>query len=285
MKRMKRLYPGLAVLLITAALPLTSGAQLLKNLVNNMKPTTANKTPGQPGYGAAAHKPSISPADSAAAIKAFMTSTGGSGLLFQYHVIYTFKGKNNKDSTSSDTLSTAVTDGHNIRTDLGVLGGKMQVLGHASMPRYSVLVYPDSKTFVFNIIDTAAINSGGSMVYQAVKVGNERVLGYNCIHSRLTIYPAGVKSGGTTEDIWTSVDVPGYADLKKLALNQSVTPKMMQTLEQAGCGGSFVKVEMQSKIVSMDMQLITAERKNFPASMFQIPPGYTQKSSSNPFGR
>jgi hypothetical protein len=144
-----------------------------------------------------------------------MTSTGGSGLLFQYHVIYTFKGKNNKDSTSSDTLSTAVTDGHNIRTDLGVLGGKMQVLGHASMPRYSVLVYPDSKTFVFNIIDTAAINSGGSMVYQAVKVGNERVLGYNCIHSRLTIYPAGVKSGGTTEDIWTSVDVPGYADLKK----------------------------------------------------------------------
>jgi hypothetical protein len=214
-----------------------------------------------------------------------MTSTGGSGLLFQYHLTYTFKGKNNKDSTSSDTLSTAVTDGHNIRADLDLLGTRMQVLGHAGMPRYSVRVFPDSKTFVFNIIDTTAINSGGGMVYQVAKVGNERVLGYDCIHSRMTTYPAGVKSGGTTEDIWTSVDVPGYAELKKLALNQNVTPKMMEALEQAGCGGSFVKMEIQSKIISMDMELIAAQRMNFPASMFQIPPGYTQKNSSNPFAR
>jgi hypothetical protein len=275
MQRMKRIYTGLAVILMMAALPLASGAQMLKNLVTNMKPGTAYGKP----------KPSISAADSAAAIKAFMTSTGGSGLLYQYHVIYTFKGKNNKDSTSSDTLSTAITDGHNIRADLDLLGTRMQVLGHAGMPRYSVRVFPDSKTFVFNIIDTAAINSGGGMVYQVTKVGNERVLGYNCIHSRMTIYPAGVKSGGTTEDIWTSVDVPGYADFRNLALNQNVTPKMMQALEQAGCGGSFVKAQMQSKIISMDMQLIAAERKNFPAAMFQIPPGYTQKSSANPFAR
>jgi len=275
MQRMKRIYTGLAVILMMAALPLASGAQMLKNLVTNMKPGTAYGKP----------KPSISAADSAAAIKAFMTSTGGSGLLYQYHVIYTFKGKNNKDSTSSDTLSTAITDGHNIRTDLDLLGTRMQVLGHAGMPRYSVRVFPDSKTYIFNIIDTAAINSGGGMVYQVTKVGNERVLGYNCIHSRMTIYPAGVKSGGTTEDIWTSVDVPGYADFRNLALNQNVTPKMMQALEQAGCGGSFVKAQMQSKIISMDMQLIAAERKNFPAAMFQIPPGYTQKSSANPFAR
>ena len=282
---MKRIYIGLAVVLMTAALPLTSGAQILKNLVNNMKPTTANRSPGQPGTPYGKPKPSISPADSAAAIKSFMTGTGGSGLLYQYHVIYTFKGKNNKDSTSSDTLSTAVTDGHNICTDFGILGTRMQVLGHAGMPLYSVRVFPESKSYVFNIIDTAAINSGGGMVFQVAKVGNERVLGYNCIHSKMTIYPAGANASATTEDIWTSVDVPGYADLKNLALNQNVTPKMTQALEQAGCGGSFVKVEMQSKIISMDMQLITAERKSFPASMFQIPPGYTQKSSGNPFAR
>jgi hypothetical protein len=307
---MKRICIGVAVVLMTAALPLTSGAQLLKNLVNNMKQNIANKSPGQTGTSSGKpdsgsrgkgsydstyltqllakannSKPSISPADSAAAIKSFMTSTGGSGLYYQYHVVYIFKGKNNKDSAVSDTLTTAVTDGHNIRTDLGMLGVRMQVLGHAGMPRYSVRVFPESKTFVFNIIDTAAINSGGGMVYQVAKVGNERVLGYNCIHSKLTIYPAGVKSGGTTEDIWTSTDVPGYADLKKLALNQNVTPKMMQALEQAGCGGSFVKMELQSKAISMDMQLITAERRNFPASMFQIPQGFSQKSSANPFAR
>jgi hypothetical protein len=286
MKRMKGIYTGLAVILMTAALPRMSDAQVLKNLVDNMKSTTSNKSPGQPGTGTAygRSKPSISPADSAAAIKSFMTSTGGSGQLYQYRVNYTFKGKNNKDSTSSDTLSTAVTDGHNIHTDLGVFGVRMQVIGHAGMPRYSVSLYPDSKTYVFNIIDTAAINSGGGMVYQVTKVGNERVLNYNCIHSRMTIYAGGPKSAGTMEDIWTSTEVPGYADFKKLALNQNVTPKMMQALEEAGCGGAFVKMEMQSKTFSMDMQLITAGRKNFPASLFQIPPGYTQRSSANPFG-
>lgn len=282
---MKSVFTWLSLALMTAMVPVSTDAQMLKNLVNNMKTGAPNKSTGQPGTLYGKSKPSISPADSAAAIKAFMTSTGGSGLFYQYHVVYTFKGKNNKDSTSNDTLSTAVSDGHNMCADLGLLGSRMRVLGHAGMPRYSVRVFPDSKTYVFNIIDTAALNSGGGMVYQVTKVGNERVLGYNCIHSRMTIYPAGVKSGGTTEDMWTSVDVPGYAELKKLALNQNVTPKMMQALEEAGCGGSFVKMEMQSKIISMDMQLITAERKNFPASMFQIPQGYTLKSSTNPFAR
>ena len=281
---MRAVFTWLSLALMTATVPVSSDAQVLKNLLDNMKQPGASKASGQPGPTYSHAKPSISPADSAAAIKNFMSGTGGSGLLYQYRVVYTFK-KGNKDSTSSDTLSTAVTDGHNIRTDLNFVGARMQVIGLAGMPRYSVRVFPDSKTYIFNIIDTAAINSGGGMVYQVTKIGSERVLGYNCIHSRMAIYPAGAKSAGTTEDIWTSVDVPGYADFKKLALNQNATPKMTQALEEAGCGGSFVKVEMQSKIISMDMQLITAERKNFPASMFQIPPGYTQKSSANPFAR
>jgi Domain of unknown function (DUF4412) len=276
---MKCAYTWLAIALMTAAVPLSSDAQLLKNLVNNMKQNIA----GKPATGAGkTEKPSISPADSAAAIKSFMTGTGGSGLLYQYRVVYTFKGRNGKDSISSDTLSTAVTDGHNVRTDLGMLGSRMQVLGHAGMPRYSVILYPDSKSYVFNIVDTAAINAGGSMTYQVVKVGSETVLGYNCTHSKLTIFSAGQKSG-ITEDIWTSTAVPGYAELKKMFLNQNITPKMMQALEAAGCDGSFVKMDMQTKTFSMDMQLITADRKTFPASMFQIPAGYTQGAPPNPF--
>jgi hypothetical protein len=59
--------------------------------------------------------------------------------------------------------------------------------------------------------------------------------------------------------------------------NQNVTPKMMQALEVAGCDGSFVKMDMQSKNFSMDMLLVTAGRRDFPASMFEIPAGYTQQ--------
>ena len=297
----------MAIMLIAAIHPLPSRAQFLKTLMNNAKQTMAGKTTsqavpanGKPDSSAQAKpaaydstyltqlmakmnkpKPSISPADSAAAIKSFMTGTGGSGTLYQYHVIYTFKVKN-KDSTSSDTLSTAITDGHNTRTDMGMLGMQMQVLGHAGMPHYSIILYPQHKTYVFNIIDTAAINSGDATTYQVVKIGNETVLGYKCVHSRMTLITAGSKEG-ITEDIWTSQDVPGYALLKQMISFQHATPKMMQAMDQAGCGGFFVKMDMQSKNISMDMQLITAARKDFPASMFQIPSGYTAASSQSMF--
>jgi hypothetical protein len=159
---------------------------------------------------------------------------------------------------------------------MGMTEMRMQVLGHAGMPRYSVFLYPESKTYVFNIIDTAAINSGGGMTYQVVKVGNETVAGYNCTHSKLTIF-AGGQTSGITEDIWTSTAVPGYTELKKLMFNQNMTPKMMQALQAAGCDGSFVKMDMQSKTFSMEMLLVTAGRRDFPASMFEIPAGYTQQ--------
>lgn len=272
---MKRVCVWLAFMLMTAAVPISSDAQVLKNLLNNMKQPGAPKASGQPGPSYPRAKPSISPADSAAAIKSFMTGTGGSGLLYQYRLVYTFK-RNNKDSTSSDTLSTAITDSHNVRTDMGMMGTKMQVLGHGGMPRYSIFLYPESKTYVFNIVDTAAINSGGGMTYQVVKVGNETISGYNCTHSKLTIF-AGGQTAGVTEDIWTSTGVPGYTELKKLMLNQNVTPKMMQALEAAGCDGSFVKMDVQSKTFSMDMLLVTAGHRDFPASMFEIPAGYVQQ--------
>jgi hypothetical protein len=292
---MKKTFVCLGIILAAILPPATSRAQFLKNLMNNAvnkaaggKATPANGKPDssarpRSGYDSADFarmmatankpKPSISPADSAAAIKSFMTATGGSGLLYQYRINYTFKIRN-KDSTSIDTLSLTITDGHNMRSDMNMLGMNMHILGHAGLPRYSVMLYPQSKTFVFNIIDTAAINSGGGTTYQVTKVGNETVFGYKCIHSKLTVITSGQKSG-IVEDIWTSTEVPGYATLAKLTAIQNVTPAMMRALEQAGCGGFFVKVDMQSKAISMDMQLITASRRNFPASMFEIPQGYT----------
>jgi len=195
-------------------------------------------------------------------------------LLYQYHIVYTFKVKG-KDSSSNDTLSVAITDRHDIRADMSMAGLQTHSLGHAGLPGYSILLYPQNKTFVLHIIDTAAINSGPA--YQVTKVGNETVSGYKCIHSRLTVVTAGQKSG-ITEDIWTSTDVPGYTIMDKLMALQNVTPKMMQALDKAGCGGFFVKMDMQSTVFSMDMQIITASRGNFPASMFQIPAGYTQRA-------
>ena len=269
-------------MLLAAGLPLSSDAQILKNLVNNMKNNIGNKaTPPPSGsVSSARSKPSISPADSAAAIKGFMSGKGGGGLLYQYRVTYSFSmGK--KDSTASDTTATAITDAHNARTDMGSPGNRMSVLGHADMPRYSITLHPDRKTYTFNIIDTAAINSSNSLTYQVTRVGNETIQGYSCIHSKMVTIVSGKTS--VTEDIWTSTDVPGYATLKSLMTMQNVTPKMIQALNQADCGGMFVKMTMRSTSFSMEMVLIGAGRKTFPDSMFLLPAGYTQETAANHF--
>jgi hypothetical protein len=303
---MKSVYIALTFTLLAAVMPHSSDAQLLKNLVNNMTKNIGNKgttTSGTPdsskkslmGYDSASmaqlmananranNKPKISPADSAAAIKSFMTGTGGSGIGYQYSISYTIARKNGKDSTMKDTMQLAVTDGHNTRTDMGVLGSKFAVIGHAGSPRYSVMLYSSSKTFQFNIIDTAAINSAGGMNYTAIKIGNETVQGYSCIHSRLTSKTTMGSKTTIVQDIWTSTDVPGYSTLKKMISMQNVTPRMMQALDAAGAGGMFVKMTMTTKEMSMDMVLVSAGRKSFPDSMFEIPSGYTQASPMGMF--
>jgi len=127
-------------------------------------------------------------------------------------------------------------------------------------------------------VDTAALNSVNT-TYQVTKIGNETAQGYNCIHFKLTIN--NPNSTPIVEDIWTSKDVPGYSEMSKMMTIKGVTIKMLQVIEQAGCLGSFVKLTMVTKDVSMNMALMTASRKTFPASAFQIPAGYKEGSYFN----
>jgi hypothetical protein len=302
---MKKIVLCLPFLLSAAFVPAITRAQFLKTLVNNAKNSIAGKntssTAGKKDSNAvspldtnalkerlaqlqkANAGPSVSPADSAAAIQGFKTATGGGGYFYQYLDTYTFK-RGNKDSTFRDSMSMAITDGHNIRTDMGIFGGRTDLLGHAGMPRYSLWLDVEQKTYRLHVIDTAAINRPDGSTYQVTRIGNESVAGYSCIHSKLSITMANSKTT-IVEDIWTSADVPGFAAIEKMFVSQHVTPQMMKALDQAGCGGFFVKINVHSAAYSMDMVLAKATRKTFPASDFEIPSGYTEASNVSPFGR
>lgn len=310
---MKTVYLCAVVLLSAFLRPTATRGQFLKTLVNNAKNTIAGKSTasavsssGKKDSSAATgmtpldsimlarqlaqqkqqqqkSEPGISPADSAAAIQQFKTASGGAGQYYQFLDTYTIQ-KNKKDSVFRDTMSLAITDGHNTRVEFSVFGGRTEVLGHAGMPRFSMLLDAQTKTYRLHIIDTAAINRPGGTSYNVVKVGTETVQGYSCIHARMTMSTPGSKVS-ITEDIWTSNDVPGYAALKKMELIQNVTPAMMKALEQAGCDGFMVKVVMHSTTYSLDMILVQAIRKDFPASLFEVPAGYTAATNTNVFGR
>jgi hypothetical protein len=304
---MKKMLLCLPLLLSAAFIPAITRAQFLKTLVDNAKNTIAGKntssTTGKKDSTANAGTtidtnalkqrlaqlqkanagPSVSPADSAAAIQGFKSATGGSGLYYQYLDVYDMpRGK--KDSIFKDTMSIAITDGHNARTDFSLLGDRTEVLGHAGMPRYSMMIYTRTKTYQLHIIDTAAINRPDGMTYQVTKVGNEQVQGYNCIHARVAMSTPGSKTP-IMEDYWLSADVPGYATFKQMMVGQHVTPQIMKALEAAGCSGFFVKVTVHSAAYSLDMQLIQATRKDFPASYFELPSGYTPATNVNTFNR
>jgi hypothetical protein len=290
---------GYVFLLAAAAMMLAmpgARAQFLKNLVNNVKQGMTNKPAANTGSSGARKQdsgskqtldsatlakmlagmnapPPMTAADSAA-LKTFRTATGGSGMEYQYQVKYDLKIKN-RDSVLVDTMAQIITDAHNTCVDMNLFGTNETIIGHADQRQYSIILYPVTKMYKLNKIDSAVLNQAGS-TYTVVKVGTETVAGYSCVHSKLTMVTQNAgKPLTVVEDLWTSTAVPGYAQLKQMMSNSNITIKMLQALDQAGCGGFVVKVTMLNQSVSMNMLLMSAVRKTFPASMFEIPAGYT----------
>ena len=136
------------------------------------------------------------------------------------------------------------------------------------------------KEYSLNVIDTSLINSRASQ-YKITKLGNEVVDGYTCTHAKIvTTSGKGLFASSTTMDVWTSPAVPGYTNLRKMMASQNITEKMLDALDQAGCGGQVVKLQSSGKDYSMTMELTKAEKKTFPASLFMIPAGYTQSENN-----
>jgi Domain of unknown function (DUF4412) len=223
----------------------------------------------------------VSAVDSAKAIKSYLTASGGSGVLYQMLTTTT-----SKRGSTRDTNSTWLTNSGEGRSEMripmpGVVTPKFITIGRVTEPTYSVLLDADSKTYSLNIIDTAFLNSGIEK-YQVTRIGTETVAGYSCIHSRIvSTMGSGMFKSSSTMDLWTSTSVPGYATYSKLITFQSSTGGMLGALNKAGAGGYLVKMTAgDGKEYSMTMVLIKAQQGSFPASLFEIPAGYTNDGTS-----
>jgi hypothetical protein len=214
----------------------------------------------------------VSKADSDAAIQLFKSSQGGSGVYYESVTTITTKSH----GTQKDTNSICFTNNGEGRSEMtlpipGVKTNKMVVIGRVTRPGYSILLDDAKKTYSLNVIDTALINGGGEK-YTVTRVGEETVLGYRCVHSKLTSRNA---LSTMTMDLWTSTSVTGYEQFKKLMSISKVTPAMVAALDKAGCNGYVVKLMSGDKDYTMTMELIKAQERSLPASLFRIPSGYT----------
>jgi hypothetical protein len=224
----------------------------------------------------------VSAADSAKAIKSFMTASGGSGVVYQ-----TITTTTSKRGSTRDTSYAYLTNNGEGRSEMsipipGVKTPKMVNIGRANEPTYSVTLDADAKTYGLNVIDTALINSDFEK-YQVTRIGTESVGGYSCTHVRIvTSTGSGMFKSSSTMDMWMSTAVPGYAIYSKLLSLHGSQGGLLGALNKSGANGFLVKMTAgDGKEYTMTMQLNKAEMKSFPASMFVIPAGYKGDGESN----
>ncbi|HTR30092.1 MAG TPA: DUF4412 domain-containing protein [Puia sp.] len=224
----------------------------------------------------------VSAQDSAAAIKSFMTASGGSGYYYETAITVTSKRGNTRD-TALMWLTNSGEGRSEMRIPMpGVQMPRMIVVGHLAQPKYSVILDAQGKTYTLNVIDTAFLNSseGG---YQVTRIGTETVSGYSCIHSRLVnTTGSGAFKITNTYDVWTSTAVPGYALFSRMLSLAGSQGGIFGSLARAGAGGFLVKMTAGggSADYSMTEVLVHAQAKNCSPSLFEIPAGYTNSETS-----
>ena len=218
------------------------------------------------------------------------TSVSGSGDDMYYEMTSLSTGKNiNVKMVITMYVSSKGDMRVEMHSDMSFKGHKspipMVLIGHANKPDESIIIDDSAKTYTVHHIDTADLNAGMNTQSTVSKVGEDKVLGFDCVHAKVI---SSKKMGNfynqtDTINVWRSKEVPMQTNVKDLFTQfESRTGSYMYSKETAaklkemGCEGFLVKLTMNSKYVSMVMQLTKAEHRNLPASMFQIPAGYKE---------
>lgn len=103
-------------------------------------------------------------------------------------------------------------------------------------------------------------------------VGKEKVGGYNCTHVKMTM------ANKMVSDMWTTKDMPGYQVMETLskASENFVSDKIYAQMKSQGDDGLMVKTEMTIGKNKMVNQLLKAEKRTNPASLYVLPAGFTK---------
>jgi|GEM_PF-719724 len=114
--------------------------------------------------------------------------------------------------------------------------------------------------------------------FEVTLVGKETVNGYSCTH----VIAKYKKSGKVRNDWWTSKDVPGFNGFKGVKGSKYLDDDSFYgKLAEKGADGFPVRMKMSETggAGSFQMDLVKAEKKNNPASLFEIPAGYTKAAT------
>lgn len=215
------------------------------------------------------------------------TSSSGKDTYYEYSIT-----SGSKELSMNGTMKLYISSKGDMRMEQNltqIMGGKTHsvvivVIGHADKPEQTFTIDDAAKTYTVNDIGDDDMSSGSKTKSSAVKIGEEKIMGFNCVHAKVTSDQGmGSALPAETFDLWRSNDVPVQSAVQKL-MNRfesrsgsgMYSPETAAQLKQMGCDGFMVKMVMKDKETSMIMQLTKVEHKDIPPSMFQIPAGYKE---------
>ena len=217
-------------------------------------------------------------------------SAPGSGDDMYYELTTTASGKDMSINGITKMFISAKGDMRSEMNMVSTFKGNMNavpivVIAHSTKPDESIILDDSSKTYSINQIEHADVDTKDKTVSTVTKVGEDKILGFNCAHAKIITKRSigGFYSTVDTVDIWRSSEVPIPSDVRDLMNrfesrtgNFMYSKEVTDQLKQMGCEGFTAKIEMKNKNASTIVKLTKVERRDLPASMFEIPAGYTE---------
>ena len=106
--------------------------------------------------------------------------------------------------------------------------------------------------------------------FTAKRLHDEKLLGYPCAHVQVT------STDGSVIELWTHA---GLAELKSVTeqMGGAADPDLNRALAAVHAAGLPLKVVVHGKSGAADLviEITRIEQKTMPASLFELPPGYT----------
>jgi len=151
---------------------------------------------------------------------------------------------------------------------------KLIAIMKASEPTKTYMLSDENKSYTVHTTETKSENNYKKSTIKVVKIGEETIIGYKCIHSKVT-------DDGEESDVWTSKDViPNFEKYSNMFTVQRLSDKSTEQLEAmkaAACDGFPVKTVVTNKMEgTTTMELVKIEKKPLDKSLFEIPAGYKE---------
>lgn len=193
------------------------------------------------------------------------------GFYIEFKITSTGKG-----SGGSGTMKTFSQDG-NSRAEVNMAvpqmpGGEMKItsIGLKTEPGIIYLLNEKDKTYTeIESSNDEDWKDRAQAEYEVTVVGKETVNGYNTTHVIIKI------NGKQREELWTTKDIPGYADFSKVKSRYTGKENMYKALSAKGADGMPVRIKIEEHGISMQIDLVKAEKRNNPATLFSLV-GYTK---------